>query len=589
MSLTVSDPVRPYAQQPCLGMRRLLVLGLLVLGLLSLRLVHLGADTPVLITLPDDVGLYVDEGYKTLDPRNLVLFGTASWHPADDYPGWIGRSPLTQWSYYAAFRLAAPDLESARAVTIVYFGLFLLGYIWAMRARLSWPVLVGGLLAFGLESTLFFYTRAALFEIPLITFLYGLLFYFARMDERRLLLPLVLTAACGAFLAIAIKMSAVFYVIPIGLAVLIHLLLQTRSGLYRRLVRSVVLGITLVVLILFVATYDWIDAVFIQVNVDQSSHTFSIVGALYRALTMPLMRASPFVVVVGLACLAHGLATRPDHYLGNLYRLTLICIVLLAPIIVAVFPYNPLRYYLPALPAYLLLVLEWFHLQTWRADGSARVPPVRRICVIALLAMAVFSALFPIYRLFSDALPEALGSRTDIVKYLLLPAAVALGALIWRLRGTLFQRRVLMYGGISMLLAFTLYNAYGIMSFLIAPTYHLQAVREQVTRIVGAEATLAGDWAPIAALGTPVHALYMNRRYNPVANIDALRPDYFFYGDSPESRRSLAELQRTPGVRVAAPIDVGTYYNGRRRVVLYPLYYDVPTVRPAPRGITTTP
>ena len=49
-------------QQPRLGMRRQVWVGLLVLGLLLLRFVHLGADTPVLITLPDDVGLYVDEG-----------------------------------------------------------------------------------------------------------------------------------------------------------------------------------------------------------------------------------------------------------------------------------------------------------------------------------------------------------------------------------------------------------------------------------------------------------------------------------------------------------------------------------------------
>ena len=139
-----------------------------------------------------------------------------------------------------------------------------------------------------------------------------------------------------------------------------------------------------------------------------------------------------------------------------------------------------------------------------------------------------------------------------------------------------------------MLLAFTLYNAYGLMSFLIAPTYQLQAVRGQVAQIVGAEATMAGDWAPIVALGTPVRALYMNRRFNPVENIDALRPDYFFYGESPESRRSLGELLRAPGVRVAPPVDVGTYYNGRR-VALYPLHYDAPAARAAPGGTTAAP
>jgi hypothetical protein len=564
-------------------MHRIILIGLLVLGLLSLRFVHLDADTPVLVTLPDDVGLYVDEGYKTLDPRNLVQFGSVKWNPADNYPGWISRSPLTQWSYYAAFRVSTPDLASARVVTVLYFGLFLMIYIWAMRARLHWPVLIGGLLAFGLESTLFFYSRAALFEIPLITFLYSLLFYFARMDSRHLALPLVLTLVCGALMAITIKMSAVFFVIPIFAASLIHVLLQTQSGSQRRLIRAVVMGITAAVLVLFIATYDWIDALFIQQNVDQSSHPFSIAGAFYRTLTMPLLRASPFVVVLGLVCLAHGLATRPDHYLGSLYRLSLICIVLLAPIFVSVFPYSPLRYYLPALPAYLLLVLEWFHLEIWRVDVSSRIPLVRRICIIILSAMAVFAGLYTGYRLFSDLLPGALESRADVVKYVLLPTAGAFGTLAWVLRGFIFRQRVVALGGIAMLLAFTLYSAYGLMKFLITPTYQLQAVRAQVAKIVGTEATLAGDWAPIVALGTPVRALYMNRRYNPVANINALKPDYFFYAENPESRRSLAELQRTPGVRVAPPVDVGTYYNGRQRVALYPLHYAVPTADATPR------
>jgi hypothetical protein len=580
MSLPASGAAYPGVRPPRPGMRRPVWVILLVLGLLALRLVHLGADTPVLVTLPDDVGLYVDEGYKTLDARNLALFGTARWHPADNYEGWIGRSPLTQWSYYAAFRLSAPDLESARAVTIVYFGLFLAGYVWAMRGRVSGPVLVAGLLALGLESTLFFYSRTAQFEIPLIACLYALLFYFARMDARRAVLPLVLTAFCGTFLAIAIKMSAVFYVLPVGLAVLIHLLVQTRDGPYRIPARAFVLGTAIVGLAVLVVAYDAIHAALIQTNIDQSSKPFSVSGALYRTLTMPLMRAAPFVIVAGLLCLAHGLAVRPALYLRDPYRLSLVCIALLAPVIVSVFPYNPLRYYLPALPAYLLLVLEWFHLELWRADAAARVPPLRRLGIIALLVLAAFSVLFPVYRLLPDALTAATGARAGVVKFVLLPAAAALGMLAWRLRGMLFRRRALAAGGIALVLGFTFYNAYGLAGFLLAPTYQLQAVRGEVARIVGADASVAGDWAPVAALGTPVRALYMNRRYNPVANIAALRPDYFFYGDSPEAQRSLAELLRSPGVRVAAPVAAGAYYNGRQ-VALYPLHYDMPVARVA--------
>jgi hypothetical protein len=439
------------------------------------------------------------------------------------------------------------------------------------------------LLALGLESTLFFYSRNVCFEVPLVACLYGLLFCFARMDPRRVVLPILLTAICGLVAARTIKMSAVLYLVPVGVAVVVHLLLQTRWGPYRRLIGSLVPVVVVIALIAFAATYPWVYSHFIQQNIDQSAHPYAASAALYRALTMPLMRAAPVVVIVSLLCLAHGLATRPDHYLDNLYRLSLIGIVLLAPVMVAVFPYNPLRYYMPALPAYLLLALEWFQTEAWHTDVPGRIPLVRRIGVIALLALAAFVALFAAYRLSSPVLPARLASRSDFVTRLMLPAAVVLGALLWSFRETIFRRPLLPIGKWSLVLAFTCYSAYGLMTFLIAPTYQLRAVSSAVARIVGPDGTLAGDWAPIVALGTPIRAIYMNSRFNPVAKIDAIRPDYFLYGESQESRRSLAELRRAPGVKIGAPIDVGTYYDPRWRVALYPLSYDEPNAGDASR------
>ena len=75
----------------------------LAVGLALLRLIHLGADTPS--EFSRSAGPYVDEGYKTLSPRNLVLFGTTHWNSEDTYRGWMKDSPITQWSYYASFRL----------------------------------------------------------------------------------------------------------------------------------------------------------------------------------------------------------------------------------------------------------------------------------------------------------------------------------------------------------------------------------------------------------------------------------------------------------------------------------------------------
>ena len=169
-----------------------LILGfLLVAGLILLRLIPLDADTPAGISW--SAGLYVDEGYKTLSPRNLILFGTTHWNDADTYRGWMERSPLTQWSYYAGFKLFGVNITSARLATVFYMALLLCFYAVALRDRYRPWIYLTGLLALGLESTVFFFSRVSLFEIPLALFLYGLLFALARVREGRVLLPVELS------------------------------------------------------------------------------------------------------------------------------------------------------------------------------------------------------------------------------------------------------------------------------------------------------------------------------------------------------------------------------------------------------------
>ena len=112
--------------------RTLIPLIVLIVAI-SLRLTHLEADTPP--NLSSSVGVYVDEGYKTLSPRNLLLFNKTHWHEADTYPGWMKASPITQWSIYAAFKYFGANVSSARLVPIIYFSLFVLLYLHLFKKR----------------------------------------------------------------------------------------------------------------------------------------------------------------------------------------------------------------------------------------------------------------------------------------------------------------------------------------------------------------------------------------------------------------------------------------------------------------------
>jgi len=186
---------------------------LLILLLSSLRLVHLEADTPDAIQ-STSMGLYVDEGYKTLSPRNLILFGHTHWHPEDDYHGWMEMSPITNWSYYASFRVFGVRVGSARVVTILAFFLFISAYALTTFGHYPARIFFLGLIMLGLENTLFFFSRIALFELPLILFLYLSIFALRIWGSRRPLLSLFILTAGGLFTCFFVKLSALAYFLP---------------------------------------------------------------------------------------------------------------------------------------------------------------------------------------------------------------------------------------------------------------------------------------------------------------------------------------------------------------------------------------
>jgi len=61
------------------------------------------------------------------------------------------------------------------------------------------------------------------------------------------------------------------------------------------------------------------------------------------------------------------------------------------PVILGLFRYNPLRYYVLFLPAYILLILEWLHLRMWRLEMPRRLSWVARVACPLILVGVVFS------------------------------------------------------------------------------------------------------------------------------------------------------------------------------------------------------
>ena len=118
-------------------MRFRLALAALLLLAALLRLVHRDADPPGGF-VQGSLAEYTDEGFKTLNARNRVLFGSWLSHPEDRYGYWLRRGPVAVAAQAGWFWLRGRvDVVTAREPHVLAGMLALLLWALAVRAELG--------------------------------------------------------------------------------------------------------------------------------------------------------------------------------------------------------------------------------------------------------------------------------------------------------------------------------------------------------------------------------------------------------------------------------------------------------------------
>jgi hypothetical protein len=551
-------------------LQRTLLIGSMVVAICSLRLIHLEADMPLEMVQNVEsgrlsVGLYVDEGYKTLDARNLFLYGTPKWNPHDQFHGWMHRSPLTQWAFYLSFSILGPGLASARLVAIVSFLVLLLGYTLGTCRKYSLGLFLSGLILLGLSHHIFLFSRIAIFVLPIAACLYCVLFFLGREGLAERPLPVIVAVVVVSSLAtFGIKQSAPLYFFPLLLAVALVIVMSRRRS--RSTTVAIVLGMGLTGAVILLGTQPiWWSR---MRNISPQAVFSSI-------LDNGLSPSAGVLVCLGLICAFHALLTRSRAILGKPYGAGLVAIVVLGPILVSIFPYHPLRYYVPLLPAFLLLVLEWLHVRAWKSpipDRSAWYST--GICLLILTAALLNMARAVNHQILSN-LPLPLGpepglSAAAMYRYVV-PMAAVLAAGLWIGRRTIFAGRAILALVIALLAVSTARDILVDGRFLLYPSYRSRAITAELRSLVPGGAAVGGDWAPFLTLDSEIRALYMNGRFNRGAHITALRPDYFLYSETQGGRVVKEDLEMLEGVMVGPALLRASY--AERDVILYPLTY----------------
>jgi hypothetical protein len=141
----------------------------LILIFTGMRLVHINADAPQDLSI--SAASYTDEGFKTYEPRNKVLFGDWKWTPEDEYEGWEKKSPITAHQFEWIFRHFGVSFASIRMLSVFYAFftmIFLFLYLARNFDRLTALV---GLILYGTNFFTAMFNRLGLYETHLLCFI----------------------------------------------------------------------------------------------------------------------------------------------------------------------------------------------------------------------------------------------------------------------------------------------------------------------------------------------------------------------------------------------------------------------------------
>jgi hypothetical protein len=510
------------------------------------------------------MGIYVDEGYKTLDARNLALFGQVHWNPSDDFAGWwMERSFLTQILYFSAFRLFGAELGTARLVAITFFLLFLASYAVAHGRRYSPSLLCLGAAMLGLQHTLFSYSRVALFMQPAVTLCYFAVFLLLTPLASSVPRALFLTSGLALVASLGVKQSALLYFLPILVGILLSLAV---GGRVKRtyLVRAAVLvgGVTVLIAVLTRNSWLW------RVDLARLSD--------FRAVVLnPMTESSSLLVAAGLLAASHAILVMPRRFLSSAYRSSLVLLATLGPLSLILFPYNPLRYYIPFIPSYVLLTVEWFHLRVWKHPVPRRSHWLTTVSWMVLFGWALLCLGKAISNFVLDDVQfwEEL-KRSGRVLFPWFEMAALVGAWgVWKLRAKLFQGKLLK-SLMALIVLLALFRDLHVNSrFLLSPSYRSREVAAELEGLISPGVSMVGDWAPFFALGTEIPALSMGAGSNIPWEVPSreLGAGYFLYNDTKYGKELFKVLKMDKTVRVEPAVFESTYSGFE--IALYPLDY----------------
>jgi hypothetical protein len=294
-------------------------------------------------------------------------------------------------------------------------------------------------------------------------------------------------------------------------------------------------------------------------------------------LAGPISWAHPLLAAAAYLTIAQEVHHNWRWSLGTPYRASLVALSIGGPLLLSLFSYNPLRYYVPILPVFILLVLEWLQLGKMGSSPESLTGRFGRAASAVTLFLAVVAAMLASNRLVlgwiipeQHAMPPYV-APLRFTQVFLIALVVTLLIAMTPIKDRIFRRSVATPIVIFLLAIGLLVDATAIFLTMAEPERERARISEELGALLPKEASVGGEWAPVFAIGTELRSLYMNKTFNAPLRARLVRPDYLLVSDTLGMRDYRRSLEADPAVSVGPPIYESEYKG--RRIFLHPLSY----------------
>ena len=414
------------------------------------------------------------------------------------------------------------------------------------------------------DAALFNFSRSALFEIALVFFVYLGMLIVSRVPNDK---PMLALAACVIPVLIAmftVKLSAILYCAPSIFALSYVFIIDSVRGNARKQLYFTIIGLV-VLIAAFITRETWMH----RIPLDALLHVPE------KFLLNPMPDLSILALLLGYGCVLHLLLVKPKALCEDLYRLSLAATVVFTPMILALFKYNPPRYYVVIIPACLLLAIEWLHVQPWISQKNVSLSAKQKILAAIIFIPFTMFLLRAFNILVLENIPFNIGYDPGISLpglYKLFPFfLLGLSALVL-IRWT---KPVVTLGRLIPLFVVS-HFVLGVMvqtNVLTNPSYDSQKVRTALGKIMTETESVAGDWAAFFTAEVPIRSFYMSKNVNvpDIEHLAEIQPDYFLHSNSPFDPMSLELLEANKSIQLSKPMLLGTYMGND--IKLYKISY----------------